>query len=77
MVQLPPLGVVVSLFFLVSLVSFAAITLCVASKRVIPKVSVYFFNDSVRKLYIHPHMSAATEDESDDRHQDNFYAKVK
>jgi hypothetical protein len=26
----------------VSLVSFAAITLCVASQRVIPKVSVYF-----------------------------------
>jgi hypothetical protein len=31
-------------------VSFAAITLCVASQRVIPKVSVYFVIDSVRKL---------------------------
>jgi hypothetical protein len=30
--------------------SFAAITLCVASERVIPKLSVYFFIDSVRKL---------------------------
>jgi hypothetical protein len=29
---------------------FAAITLCVASQRVILKVSVYFFIDSVRKL---------------------------
>jgi hypothetical protein len=34
----------------VSLVSFAAITLCVASQQVIPKVSVYFFIGSVRKL---------------------------
>jgi hypothetical protein len=31
-------------------VSFVAITLCVASQRVIPKVSVYFVIDSVRKL---------------------------
>jgi hypothetical protein len=31
-------------------VSFAAIILCVASQRVIPKVSVYFVIDSVRKL---------------------------
>jgi hypothetical protein len=31
-------------------VSFAAISLCVASQRVIPKVSVYFVIDSVRKL---------------------------
>jgi hypothetical protein len=31
-------------------VSFAAITLCVASQRVIPKVSLYFVIDSVRKL---------------------------
>jgi hypothetical protein len=30
--------------------SFAAITLCVASQRVIAKVSVYFVTDSVRKL---------------------------
>jgi hypothetical protein len=34
----------------VSLVSFTAITLCVASQRVIPKVSLYFVIDSVRKL---------------------------
>jgi predicted transcriptional regulator len=34
----------------VSLVSFAAITLCVASQRVTPKVSVYFVIDSVRKV---------------------------
>jgi hypothetical protein len=34
----------------VSLVSFAAITLCVASQRARPKVSVYFVIDSVRKL---------------------------
>jgi hypothetical protein len=33
----------------VSLVSFAAITLYVASERVIPKLSVYFVIDSVRK----------------------------
>jgi hypothetical protein len=31
-------------------VSFDAITLCVASQTVIPKVSVYFVIDSVRKL---------------------------
>jgi hypothetical protein len=31
-------------------VSFAVITLCVASQRVIPKVSVYFVTGSVRKL---------------------------
>jgi hypothetical protein len=34
----------------VSLVSFAVITLCVTSQREIPKVSVYFVIDSVRKL---------------------------
>jgi hypothetical protein len=33
-----------------SLVSFAAITLCVASQRVFIVVKVYFFIDSVRKL---------------------------
>jgi hypothetical protein len=33
-----------------SLVSFPAVTLCVASQRVIPKVSVHFVIDSVRKL---------------------------
>jgi hypothetical protein len=31
-------------------VSFAAITLYVACQRVIPKVSVYFVIDSIRKL---------------------------
>jgi hypothetical protein len=31
-------------------VSFAAITPCVASQRVIPKVSIYFVIDSVREL---------------------------
>jgi hypothetical protein len=31
-------------------VSFAAIALCVASQRIIPKVSVYFVIDSARKL---------------------------
>jgi hypothetical protein len=31
-------------------VSFDAITLCVASQRVIPKVREYFVIDSVRKL---------------------------
>jgi hypothetical protein len=34
----------------VNLVSFAAVTLCVASQRVIPKVNIYFVIDSVRKL---------------------------
>jgi hypothetical protein len=34
----------------VSLVSFAAVTLCVASQRVFIVVSIYFFIDSVRKL---------------------------
>jgi hypothetical protein len=35
----------------VSLVSFASITLCVASRRVFIVVSVYFVIDSVRKLF--------------------------
>jgi hypothetical protein len=34
----------------VSLVSFVAVTLCVASQRGFIVVSVYFFIDSVRKL---------------------------
>jgi hypothetical protein len=38
----------------VSLVSFAAITLCVASQRVFIIVSVYFVIDSVRKLLVTP-----------------------
>jgi hypothetical protein len=33
-------------------VSFAAITLCVASQQAIPKVSVYFVIDSVSKLLV-------------------------
>jgi hypothetical protein len=35
----------------VSLVSFAAISLYVASQRVIPKASIYFIIDSVPKLF--------------------------
>jgi hypothetical protein len=35
-------------------VSFAAITLCVASQRVFIVVSVYFVIDSVRKLFDSP-----------------------
>jgi hypothetical protein len=38
----------------VSLVNFAAITLYVASERVIPNVSVYFVIDSVRKILYTP-----------------------
>jgi hypothetical protein len=39
-------------------VNFAAITLCVVPQRIIPKVSIYFVIDSVRKLlgipsYVH------------------------
>jgi len=34
----------------VNLMHFAGITLCVASQRVIPKVSVYVVIDSVQKL---------------------------
>jgi hypothetical protein len=34
----------------VSLVSFAVITFCVASQRVLPRVRVYFIIDSFRKL---------------------------
>jgi hypothetical protein len=42
----------------VSLASFAAITFCVASRRVfvLAVVVVYFVIDSVRKLWIHPRM---------------------
>jgi hypothetical protein len=35
-------------------VSFAAVTLCVASQRVLIFVSVYFVIDPVRKFWIHP-----------------------
>jgi len=34
----------------VSVASFAAITLCVASQQVTPEVSLYFFVDSVQKI---------------------------
>jgi hypothetical protein len=47
------LGAVVSLFFWVSLVSFAAITLCVASQQAFTVV-VYFVMDLVRKLLVTP-----------------------
>jgi len=40
--------------FWVSIVSFAAITLCVASQRVFIVVSIYFIIDSVRKLLVTP-----------------------
>jgi hypothetical protein len=40
--------------FWVSLVSFASITLRITSQRGIPKVSVYFVIDSVRKLLVTP-----------------------
>jgi hypothetical protein len=39
----------------VILVSFAAITLCIASQRVL--IVVYFVVDSVRKFWIHPRIS--------------------
>jgi hypothetical protein len=37
----------------VSLVTFAAINLCVASQRVFIVISVYFFINSVRTFWIH------------------------
>jgi hypothetical protein len=40
-------------------VSFAIITLFVASQRVIPKVRVYVVIDSVRNFWIHPHVLTA------------------
>jgi hypothetical protein len=50
MLQLSPIRCSCIVILWVSLVSFAAITLSVTSQRVIPKVSVYFVIDSVRKL---------------------------
>jgi hypothetical protein len=44
-------------------VSFAAITLCVASQRVMPKVSVHFVIDSVRKLLHTPSYVSGTRHE--------------
>jgi hypothetical protein len=53
-------------------VSFAAITLCVASHREVPKVSIYFVIDSVRKLldtllYVHLHGV---------KHRDDFTSRI-
>jgi hypothetical protein len=45
-----PLGAVVLAILWVILVSFAAITLCVASQEVFVVVGIYFVMDSVRKL---------------------------
>jgi hypothetical protein len=49
MVQLSATGCSFVAILWVSLVSFTAITLCVASQRVFIAVSVYFVIDSVRK----------------------------
>jgi hypothetical protein len=50
MVQLSAIRRSCITILLVSLMSFAAITLCVASQRVIPKVRIYFVINSVRNL---------------------------
>jgi hypothetical protein len=50
MIQLPASRCSCIVILLVSLVSFAAIILCVASQRVFIVVSVHFVTDSVRKL---------------------------
>jgi hypothetical protein len=50
MVQLSATSCSCIAILLVSLVSFAAITLCVTSQRVFIFVSVYFVIDAVRKL---------------------------
>jgi hypothetical protein len=50
MIQLPATRCSCIAILWVSLASFAAITLCVASQRVFVFVSVYFVIDSVRKL---------------------------
>jgi hypothetical protein len=50
MVQLSATRCICIAILWVSLASFAAITLCVASKQVTPKVSVHFVIDSVRKI---------------------------
>jgi hypothetical protein len=50
-------------------VSFAAITLCVASQRVIPKVRVYFAIDSVRKLLDTP---SCTKEKKENGMIDNY-----
>jgi hypothetical protein len=69
----------------VSLVSFAAITLCVASQRAIPKVSVYFVVESVRKLLNTTSYSAGIKNACSfipvsphgvDRHRGNFTLRL-
>jgi hypothetical protein len=50
MVQLPATRCSCIAIWRVSLVNFAAITLCVASQRVFTLVSIYFVIESVRKL---------------------------
>jgi uncharacterized membrane protein len=52
MVQLSATGCSCIIILRVSLVKFAAITLCVASQRVF--IVVYFVIDSVRKLLVTP-----------------------
>jgi hypothetical protein len=54
MVQLSATRCTCIAIFWVSLVSFATVIFCVASQRVIPKVSIYFVIDSVRTFWIHP-----------------------
>jgi hypothetical protein len=56
MLQLPATRCSCIAILWVSLVSFAAITLYVSSQRVIPKVYIYFVNDSIRKIWINPRM---------------------
>jgi hypothetical protein len=57
MVQFSATGCSCIAIFCVSLVSFAAITLCVASQRLIPKVSIYFVTTQSGNFWIHPHIS--------------------
>jgi hypothetical protein len=49
--------------FWVSLVSFAAVTLCVASQEVFIVVSVYFVMTQSGNFWIHPHMILLCEKE--------------
>jgi hypothetical protein len=60
MVQLPATKCSCIAILWVSLGSFTAITLCVASQQVIQTVSVYFVMDSVRKLLDTPSYAAHT-----------------
>jgi hypothetical protein len=53
-----PLGAVVSLFWESSVVSFAAIALCVASQRVfVVHVAVYFVMTQSGNFWIHPRIA--------------------